>query len=105
MYKDANKCDIDTAQEDVYIMKNSNEALVDSCCTANLMGVDWRDKIFAGLSKDDQHEIKFLQLQNRFKFDEENPVSRKVEFPCYLCGKKDNFSCRSSRKRHFFVDI
>ena len=40
MYKDANKCDIDIGQEEVFIMENSNEALLDSCCTANVMGVD-----------------------------------------------------------------
>ena len=90
MYKDANKCDIDICQEEVFIMRNSNEALLRSCCTADVMGVDWRDKFFASLSKDDQTEIKFLQPQNRFKFGGENPVRsvEKVEFPCYLFGKK-----------------
>ena len=44
MYKDANKCDIDIGQEEVFITENSNEALLDSCCTANVMGVDWRDE-------------------------------------------------------------
>ena len=33
MYKDANKCDIDIGQEEVFITENSNEALLDSCCT------------------------------------------------------------------------
>ena len=71
-------------------MENSNEALLDSCCTANVMGVDWREKFFASLSEDDQNEIKFLQSQNRFKFGGENPVCsvEKVEFHCYLLGQK-----------------
>ena len=58
MFKDAYKCDKD--QEEVFIMGNSNEALLDSCFTANVMGVDLRDKFFAGISEDDQNEIKFL---------------------------------------------
>ena len=40
MYKDANKRDIDIGQEEVFITENSNEALLDSCYTANVMGVD-----------------------------------------------------------------
>ena len=90
MYKDAYKCDVDIDQEEVFMMENSNEALLDSCCTANVMGVDWRDNFFACLSEDDQNEIKFLQPHNRFKFGRENPVHsvEKVEFPCYLFGKK-----------------
>ena len=40
MYKYANKCDIDIVQEEIFIMRNSNDALVDSCCTANVMDVD-----------------------------------------------------------------
>ena len=77
-------------QEEVFIMENSNEALLDSCCTAYGMGVDWRDKFFVSHSEDDQNEIKFLQPQNRFKFDGKNPVHsvEKVEFPCYLFEKK-----------------
>ena len=77
----------DIGQEEVFIMENSNESLLDSCCTANVMGVDWRDKFFPSLSEDDhQNEIKFLQLQNRFKLGGENPVSsvEKVEVPSYL---------------------
>ena len=44
MFKDANKCDIDISQEEVFMMENSNEALLDSCCTSNVIGVDCRDK-------------------------------------------------------------
>ena len=40
VYKDANKCDIDIGQEVVSVTENSNETLLDSCCTANVMGVD-----------------------------------------------------------------
>ena len=71
-------------------MENSNEALLDSCCKANVMGVDWRDNFFASLSEDDQNAIKFLQPQNRFEFGRETPVLsvEKVEFPCYLFRKK-----------------
>ena len=71
-------------------MENSNEVPSDSCCTANVMGVDRRDKFFACLSENDQKEIKCLQPQNRFKFGRENTVCsvEKVEFHCYLFGKK-----------------
>ena len=103
MYKDVNKCDVDIGQEKVFIMGNSNEALRDSCCTAGVIGVDWRDNFFASLSEDDQNEIKFLQIQNRFKLGGENPV-RSVEKLNFLatCLEKDNVSCRCSRKRHSF---
>ena len=60
MYNDANKCDIDIGQEEVFIMENSSEALIDSCCTAYVMGIDWRDKLFDSLFEDDQNEIKLL---------------------------------------------
>ena len=40
-------------------MENSNEALLDSCCTANVMSVDWGDKCFASLFEDDQNKINF----------------------------------------------
>ena len=44
MYKDAIKYDKDIGQEEVFIMENSDEAHLDSCFAANVMGVDWRDK-------------------------------------------------------------
>ena len=50
MYRDASKYDIDIGQKEVFIMEDSNEALLDSCCTANVLGVHWRDKHFADLS-------------------------------------------------------
>ena len=51
MYKDADKCDIDIGQEDVFIMENSNEAFHDNCCTANVMDVDWRLLVFLKMIK------------------------------------------------------
>ena len=42
-------------------MEKSNQALLDDCCTADVMDVDWRDNFFASLSEDNQNEVKFCK--------------------------------------------
>ena len=44
----------------------------------------------SSLSEDNQNEINFLQQQNRPNSGGETPVRsvEKVEFPCFLFGKK-----------------
>ena len=66
------------------------DGLLDSCCTANVMGNEWKDGFFDAMSEEDKQLVKELPTSTKFKFggDEPIPACEKFEFPCYIAGEK-----------------
>ena len=66
------------------------EGLLDSCCSANVMGLEWKDAFYEDMSNTDRKEVKTLPGGTGFKFGGESIVKSlgKYEFPCYIAGEK-----------------
>ena len=68
----------------------SDECLLDSCCTSNVMGQQWKDKFFDNFSQTDLDEVKIEKATTRYRFGGEKPVPAKerVTFPCFILGER-----------------
>ena len=54
------------------------------------MGQQWKDQFFTNFSDEDLAEVKILTSKAKYKFGGDKPVPaiEKVEFPCYILGKR-----------------
>ena len=88
--EEANICDIPIKHEEVFHMRSSEEALLDSCCSANVMGKQWKDIFIDAMSDEDKSEIRHFKGGTVFRFGGEPPVrsTEKIEFPCYVLGER-----------------
>lgn len=88
--EDANICDIPIKHQEVFLMRSSEEALLDSCCSANVMGKQWKDIFIDAMSNEDKSEICYYKGGTTFRFGGEPPVrsTEKIKFPCYVFGKR-----------------
>ena len=88
--EEVNKCDIPIQHHEVFHMRSSEEALLDSCCSANVMGKQWKDIFIDAMSNEDKAEVRYIKGGTTFRFGGEPPVksTEKVEFPCYVFGKR-----------------
>ena len=83
-------CDVPIQHQEVFHMRSSEEALLDSCCSANVMGKQWKDIFIDAMSDDDRNEIRHMKSGTVFRFGGEPPVKsvEKIQFPCYVLGKR-----------------
>ena len=88
--EEAHQCDVQLEPAEVFVMESGDEGLLDTCCTSNVMGVEWKEHYFSGLSDADKLKVKHLKPSSRFKFGGEKPVEsiEKLEFPVYIFGKE-----------------
>ena len=86
----ANICDIPIEHEELFHMRSSEEALLDSCCSANVMGKQWKDVFIDAMSDEDRNEIRHFKGGTGFRFGGEPTVrsTEKIEFPCYVLGER-----------------
>ena len=68
----------------------SDECLLDSCCTFNVMGQQWKDRFFENFSKSDLEQVKIEKTSTRYRFGGEKPVpaNERVTFPCFILGER-----------------
>ena len=64
--------------------------LLDSCCSANVMGKEWKDAFFEDMPNTDMKGVRVLVGGTGFKFGGESIVHSlgKYIFPCYIAGEK-----------------
>ena len=89
-HEEVNKCDVNIEVNEVFRMEVNDEALLDNCCSANVMGKKWGDTYINGLSEEERREVKEEVSIKSFKFGGEKAVQslRRTEFPCVLFGDK-----------------
>ena len=77
-------------QEIYAVGDSSDECLLDSCCTFNVMGQQWKDKFFNNFSETDLKEVKIEKASTRYRFGGEQPIpaTERVTFPCYILGER-----------------
>ena len=77
--------------QDVFAVGDaSDECLLDSCCTFNVMGQSWKDRFFENFSDEDLKEVKAEKTTTRYRFGGEPAImaSKRVKFPCYILGER-----------------
>ena len=86
--EEAHKSELETLE--VLKMIQSDECLLDTCCTSNVMGRSWKEKFIEHLPKLDQEEVELMPTQSRFRFGGDDPVPaiERIKFPCYILGKR-----------------
>ena len=64
--------------------------LLDSCCSANVMGLKWKKNFFSKMSPQDRRKIRELKGGTGFKFGGDKPVYSvgKFTFPCTIAGER-----------------
>jgi len=87
-FDEALKCEV--LQEIYAVGDSSDECLLDSCCTFNVMGQPWKDKFFDNFSQADLKEVKVEKTSTRYRFGGEAPIlaNERVIFPCYILGER-----------------
>jgi len=75
-------------------MRSGEEALLDSCCSANVMGKQWKDIFIDAMSDEDKADVKYSNGGTIFRFGGEAPVqsTEKIKFPCYVFGKRSTMT-------------
>ena len=64
--EEVNKCDIPIQHHEVFLMRSSDKALLDSCCSANVMGKQWKDIFIDAMSNEDKAEVDILKVVQHF---------------------------------------
>ena len=87
-FDEALKCE--ELQEIYAVGDSSDECLLDSCCTFNVMGQQWKEKFFGNFSESDMKEVKIDKTSTRYRFGGEKPIpaTERVTFPCYILGER-----------------
>ena len=60
--------------KEVFVTDITEECLLDSCCTSNVMGQQWKDQFFTNFSDEDLSDVKVLTSKAKYKFGVEKPV-------------------------------
>ena len=56
-----NHCNVPIQHQEVFHMRSSEEALLDSCCSANVVERQWKDTFIDAISDEDKTDVRHLK--------------------------------------------
>ena len=72
--EEANQCNVPIQHQEIFHMRSGEEALLDSCCSSNVMGKQWKDIFIDAMPDEDKASIRQSKGGTIFRFGGETPV-------------------------------